>query len=301
MVCGPMQDGGGEDGEGEGDEASSPPPARPSRGGQLPGRPERGAAGPAPARRVARQDLGQDRLPPPRARRSCRRQPGRPQCLPAGAARRADRAREQLHGGHERALLRRRWGAGPVRARRAAEGEGTRVPHAAGEGGARLSRRGRGRGGGRDRERPAALRLGGRELEGGPDGGREPQRRAPNLRAAAPRRRDGDGGGPRRARRRRTALRPDAPRHGVLVSGGLWAMDEPLGDAPGLVAARPPRADHIPAIARALSDDVDFDLPEYYRRGVGDTYFSGKQLAKARETVGGGTEGHTTINLIVAE
>ncbi|EJK55960.1 hypothetical protein THAOC_24239, partial [Thalassiosira oceanica] len=57
-------------------------------------------------------------------------------------------------------------------------------------------------------------------------------------------------------------------------------MDEPLGDAPGLVAARPPRADHIPAIARALSDDVDFDLPEYYRRGVGDTYFSGKQLAK---------------------
>jgi len=92
--------------------------------------------------------------------------------------------------------------------------------------------------------------------------------------------------------------------HGLscLVEGNLWSMDESLGHPPGLVAPRPPRADHVPAIARALSDDIRFELPEYYRRGVGDTYFSGKQLAKLgrivvaaselRDLAGGGGDGY---------
>ncbi|EJK74617.1 hypothetical protein THAOC_03693, partial [Thalassiosira oceanica] len=227
---------------------------QPSRGGQLPGRPERGAAGPAPARRVARQDLGQGRLPPPRARRSCRRKRRVHFCDGAGGPDQPELA----------ALLRERAHAYPTRRARVGHdfrgGDGDGDEAAAGS--ARLLF-----------DWGAESWMAGRTADVNNSDGL--------LTYALPHHVDAMGTAAVRAE-------PAGGRHcagtlhgtACLVSGGLWAMDEPLGDAPGLVAARPPRADHVPAIARALSDDVDFDLPEYYRRGVGDTYFSGKQLAK---------------------
>jgi len=65
-----------------------------------------------------------------------------------------------------------------------------------------------------------------------------------------------------------------------LVKGGLWAMEEELGGLPSFMAPRPPNHTAIPALAKALSQDIHYSLPDYYMRGAGDTYFSGKMLAK---------------------
>ena len=46
------------------------------------------------------------------------------------------------------------------------------------------------------------------------------------------------------------------------------------------MAPRPPRHYAIPALADALSKDIDYSLPDNYMQGAGDTYFSGKMLAK---------------------
>lgn len=42
----------------------------------------------------------------------------------------------------------------------------------------------------------------------------------------------------------------------------------------------PPNPSAIPKIVEALQNDIQFQIPDYYLRGVGDTYFSGKMLAK---------------------
>jgi endoglucanase Acf2 len=36
----------------------------------------------------------------------------------------------------------------------------------------------------------------------------------------------------------------------------------------------------IPAIQEALQEDIKYALPDNYMRGAGDTYFSGKMLAR---------------------
>ena len=57
-------------------------------------------------------------------------------------------------------------------------------------------------------------------------------------------------------------------------------MQEDLDGPPSFVARRPPHHRIIPALAEAVSEDISFRLPGYYMRGAGDTYFSGKMLAK---------------------
>lgn len=61
-----------------------------------------------------------------------------------------------------------------------------------------------------------------------------------------------------------------------LVKGGLWAMEEELGGLPSFVSPRPANHKAIPALARALVDDIKYSVPENYMKGAGDTYFSGE-------------------------
>jgi len=65
-----------------------------------------------------------------------------------------------------------------------------------------------------------------------------------------------------------------------LVKGGVWAMEEEFDGLPSFVAPRPPSHDSIPALAEALSKDINYTLPDNYMRGGGDTYFIGKMLSK---------------------
>ena len=65
-----------------------------------------------------------------------------------------------------------------------------------------------------------------------------------------------------------------------LIRGSEWIMEEDLDGPPSFVARRPPNHKIIPDLAEAVSKDIHFRLPDYYMRGAGDTYFSGKQLAK---------------------
>mmetsp|Transcript_27019 Transcript_27019/g.45940 ORF Transcript_27019/g.45940 Transcript_27019/m.45940 type:complete len:1169 (-) Transcript_27019:103-3609(-) len=65
-----------------------------------------------------------------------------------------------------------------------------------------------------------------------------------------------------------------------LLAGNMWNLRESLGGPPSFVALRPPHHDLIPSLAKAVSEDIHFELPDNYMSGDGDTYFSGKQLAK---------------------
>jgi endoglucanase Acf2 len=53
-------------------------------------------------------------------------------------------------------------------------------------------------------------------------------------------------------------------------------MEEELGGLPSFVSPRPANHKAIPALARALVDDIKYSLPENYMKGAGDTYFSGE-------------------------
>lgn len=61
---------------------------------------------------------------------------------------------------------------------------------------------------------------------------------------------------------------------------GPWTLHIPLGAAPTLSAPRPLDEDKLDALHAALDRDVGFELPAYFTRGAGDTYFSGKMVAK---------------------
>jgi endo-1,3(4)-beta-glucanase len=65
-----------------------------------------------------------------------------------------------------------------------------------------------------------------------------------------------------------------------VVKGSQWLLKEQLDSKPSFFAPRPPIASFIPNIVQALHTDISFRLPKYYQRGAGDTYFSGKMLAK---------------------
>lgn len=64
-----------------------------------------------------------------------------------------------------------------------------------------------------------------------------------------------------------------------LVEGSTWTLREELPRI-GLQAPRLPRAEFLPALSDALEADIDFALPDFFERGAGDTYFSGKMLSK---------------------
>jgi Glycosyl hydrolase family 81 C-terminal domain len=64
-----------------------------------------------------------------------------------------------------------------------------------------------------------------------------------------------------------------------LYEGPVWELKEAI-PAIGFRAPRPPAPWAIPSIAQSLQHDINFTLPSFYIRGAGDTYFSGKMLAK---------------------
>jgi len=64
-----------------------------------------------------------------------------------------------------------------------------------------------------------------------------------------------------------------------LVEGNRWQMAETLPSL-SFWAPRRPRASSIRAIGKAVVADLEYELPAFFQRGAGDTYFSGKMLAK---------------------
>jgi len=64
-----------------------------------------------------------------------------------------------------------------------------------------------------------------------------------------------------------------------LVRGAKWVIPQELPQI-DFRAKRPIKPEYIPSIGEALSRDIEFQIPDYFKRGAGDTYFSGKILAK---------------------
>ena len=69
-----------------------------------------------------------------------------------------------------------------------------------------------------------------------------------------------------------------------LVIGGNWATREELTDV-SFNAPRPPSAKYVPQLSEAIAEDLKFRIDENYMRGAGDTYFSGKMIAKLSRTI----------------
>ena len=73
---------------------------------------------------------------------------------------------------------------------------------------------------------------------------------------------------------------PSLNGNACIVDGSRWVLKEDLDGQPSFFAPRPPMASAIPNLARAINQDIEFQVPGYFARGAGDTYFSGKMLAK---------------------
>ena len=65
-----------------------------------------------------------------------------------------------------------------------------------------------------------------------------------------------------------------------IVSGSNWTMTDDAAPV-SFRAPRPPEPWAIPDLMDALSKDLSYRLPHYFQKGVGDTYFSGKMIAKS--------------------
>jgi len=64
-----------------------------------------------------------------------------------------------------------------------------------------------------------------------------------------------------------------------LVRGKKWYIPQELPEI-NFRAKRPPKPEFIPMLSDALREDISFKMPYIQKRGGGDTYFSGKMLAK---------------------
>ena len=64
-----------------------------------------------------------------------------------------------------------------------------------------------------------------------------------------------------------------------LVRGKKWYIPMELPEV-DFRAKRPPKPEFIPVLSDALIEDIEYELQPIYKRGGGDTYFSGKMLAK---------------------
>lgn len=69
-----------------------------------------------------------------------------------------------------------------------------------------------------------------------------------------------------------------------LVEGSNWTLRDAVPNI-DLRAPRQPAHWAIKALATSLHGDLGYSLPRLYRRGAGDTYFSGKMLAKLARIV----------------
>eukprot|EP00980_Cylindrotheca_fusiformis_P007333 scaffold1525_cov142-Cylindrotheca_fusiformis.AAC.133 len=63
------------------------------------------------------------------------------------------------------------------------------------------------------------------------------------------------------------------------ILGGSWSMVEDIPEV-SFQAPRHPDPEVLPAIAEALATDIAYQIPANFQLGAGDTYFSGKALAK---------------------
>jgi endoglucanase Acf2 len=70
-----------------------------------------------------------------------------------------------------------------------------------------------------------------------------------------------------------------------LVKGKSWTLGEDLGAPMSLHARRPPAAEFIPTLAKALTTDIHYKLPNNLLRAAADTYFSGKILARVARVI----------------
>ena len=73
---------------------------------------------------------------------------------------------------------------------------------------------------------------------------------------------------------------PSLNGNACLVDGAAWVLKENLDEEPSFFAPRPPLASTLHKLSNAINQDIKFRIPDYYARGAGDTYFSGKILAK---------------------
>jgi len=64
-----------------------------------------------------------------------------------------------------------------------------------------------------------------------------------------------------------------------LVEGSSWHLLEELPPI-SFRAERSPPTWSLASIAKSLETDIKFRLPDYFQRGAGDTYFSGKMIAR---------------------
>lgn len=65
-----------------------------------------------------------------------------------------------------------------------------------------------------------------------------------------------------------------------LVEGSSWTLTEDISTPVSFTAGRPPEAETIPALVKALKEDINYRLSDNMLRGAADTYFSGKILAR---------------------
>lgn len=64
------------------------------------------------------------------------------------------------------------------------------------------------------------------------------------------------------------------------ILGGVWAIRDTLFPASLLGKNHQPRREILPDLISSVKTDIKYRIPDNYRRGAGDTYFSGKVLAK---------------------
>ncbi|CAB9505244.1 Endo-1,3(4)-beta-glucanase [Seminavis robusta] len=70
-----------------------------------------------------------------------------------------------------------------------------------------------------------------------------------------------------------------------LVEGNVWTLGEDLGAPMSFNAPRPPEAKTIPTLAKALEEDLQFQIPANLLVAAADTYFSGKILARVGRVI----------------
>jgi len=63
------------------------------------------------------------------------------------------------------------------------------------------------------------------------------------------------------------------------VLGGVWRLDEKLPKT-SFSAPRPIRKELVEPVKDAVQSDIAYEIKSVYKHGAGDTYFSGKMLAK---------------------